>query len=254
MTRDEASARLDALLLGATFEVGRLWHVGTGDPADKSGSSYEGDGLSVSRHPEEWTRIAKLGGSSTWEVARRDGSPTTMVDAHEVPSVPLMEAAHALGWVEPVVVWTATLEDEDGDAITFDCATREEAIDEVAEGLDLDPDDPDDLAEIEGRVERADAWTPATDIMPSLTDGKGMSAHELVLVHALTVRPALSDVDGVWWEDTFDPDALSAPRGTVLADRVGRFDLAPHPGPEEEMGFEEWTEDGPGPAPSAPSP
>lgn len=48
-----------------------MWHVGTLDPKDKGnrGSSQEGLGLSFSDTPEEWVRIASLGGLPWWKAA-----------------------------------------------------------------------------------------------------------------------------------------------------------------------------------------
>lgn len=243
---------LDRVVLAATSPVGRLWHVGTGDPTHKGGSSYEGDGLSVSRHPADWARIARLGGR-VHEVVAGGGGPTVMVYAHEVDAVAAMEAARALGWVRPVTVWVATVEDEDGEPTTFDLATEEEAVEEVADALDLDPDHPADAREIASRVSREAAWAPEPVVLPSRTDANGMSALDHVLLHALAVRPSLSHVDGVWWEDRYDPVGLSAPRGTVHVERLDRFVLRPDPGPGPEMGFDEWIEGVAVPTPPTPA-
>ena len=54
--------------------LGLVTHVGTFDPADKGrgGESYEGTGLSVSVHPEDWEAIARLGGCPWWEADLSD--------------------------------------------------------------------------------------------------------------------------------------------------------------------------------------
>lgn len=36
---------------------------------------------------------------------------------------------------------------------------------------------------------------------------------------------AAEDLAGLWWEDRFDPAALSYPRGVILPDRVGSFEV-----------------------------
>lgn len=60
-------------------------HVGELDAALKGktghASSYEGSGLSVSRHPKEWEQIARLGGSPTWKIKHASGG-ISLLDAH----------------------------------------------------------------------------------------------------------------------------------------------------------------------------
>jgi hypothetical protein len=48
---DEITARLP------TVGHAEVWHVGTMDPGDKRRQSWEGMGLSVSRHPHGWVKI-----------------------------------------------------------------------------------------------------------------------------------------------------------------------------------------------------
>ena len=48
----------------------KLWHVGSMNPKDKRPGSYEGAGLSVSVHPEDWQQIAEIGGD-LWEFTKK---------------------------------------------------------------------------------------------------------------------------------------------------------------------------------------
>jgi len=40
-------------------KLNKVYHVGTMDITKKSFDSYEGSGLSISLHPEEWKKINK---------------------------------------------------------------------------------------------------------------------------------------------------------------------------------------------------
>lgn len=65
-----------------------LAHVGTFDPGRKAARlsrSYEGGiGLSMSVHPDDWTRIAKLGGAPTHWLTRNVGQDFRLLDAHAI--------------------------------------------------------------------------------------------------------------------------------------------------------------------------
>ncbi len=61
--------------------ISSVFHIGSLDPADKGDQSYEGHGLSVSRDPFEWERIAKLGGQTWW---RLDCDTGAFCDFHAI--------------------------------------------------------------------------------------------------------------------------------------------------------------------------
>jgi hypothetical protein len=44
-----------------------------------------------------------------------------------------------------------------------------------------------------------------------------------VNLYVATMHP---DLDGVWWNERLDPDALSAPRGVLLPHALGRWTVA----------------------------
>lgn len=59
----------------------KLYHVGTLNPENKGSDSHEGSGLSVSVHPNEWTRIAKLGGGDLYSLSK---SGNQFLDFHRM--------------------------------------------------------------------------------------------------------------------------------------------------------------------------
>ncbi len=85
----------------------KLFHVGTMNVADKQRGSYEGAGLSVSLHPEEWMHIAEIGGP-IWECRRRGNK---FIDYYKLSKhnkdVISMWAVHN-GWGNYKTVWRVT--------------------------------------------------------------------------------------------------------------------------------------------------
>ena len=59
----------------------------------------------------------------------------------------------------------------------------------------------------------------STAKFPDPTVGAGATDVEQVLATSW-VAECVPELDGVWWEDTFDPDGLSAPRGVLVMARI----------------------------------
>jgi hypothetical protein len=193
-----------------TVTFDEVFHVGTLNADDKRSqysTSLEGDGLSVSLHPDEWIQIARLGGNPTWR-ATRDGN--RFVDRWEITDEQrhAIEAwAVAVGLVETVTRFELTRYDcelED-DYITHLC-TFDEADSE------RDGDDDATITEIQTLAVR-----PALASLAAATAGDTLGAFDAALGVFVQTH---TDADGVWWFDTYNPDALSAPRGVIFADRV----------------------------------
>lgn len=178
-------------------EFDEVYHVGTLDAADRKGGSYEGEGLSVSLHPDEWSQIAKLPGQ-TWTLERADGDPLRLVSWHDLDDV---VRGQARGWVRREEVYVLRKWDDEYEQwLSFEFLTREEAEAE-AEFAE------DDIA--------SDVSWRATDDFPGrvYTD---VDCSDVLL--AAYVRHERPDLDGVWWEDDYDPDVLSCPRGVLVHD------------------------------------
>jgi hypothetical protein len=188
-----------------------LWHVGSMNPADKGTASYEGQGLSVSVHPEDWAAIARLGNNPTWVLTRPGGA---LLDAHALTDAQRdgIEAwGHQQGFVEPAQRWIVEFWDEDlDDTVTMTCLTREEADAEAEFRISAD-DSPATVREVTRFV--------ATPAFPDPTVQPGASDIFEPLT-ALWVSAHRRDLDGVWFADRYDPATLSCPRGVLAVDRV----------------------------------
>jgi hypothetical protein len=184
-----------------------VYHIGTLNPEHKRRGSLEGSGLSVSRHPREWIRIAQLGGNPVWEMHNDDG---VFVDAHKLNETHwyLIETwAIKNGWATREHTYRVWQLDEDGEEYYLEFLDYDEAMDEAG--------DEDAIEERKAIVmTQALAARMNTHVSPILTPGYLVAAY----------AEDNLDVDGVWWDDELDVLALSAPRGVIFADRVSDWD------------------------------
>jgi hypothetical protein len=187
------------------------YHVGTLNFAARKASSYEGDGLSVSVHPDDWARIARLS-DQVGPLSRRDGNPFRFLDAHSITD-PDRAAINGWGvdqgWLEPAVLWAVQNFDEDDEpAGHFLFATEDEARWE-AEAAD-------------GEEPYRDVWAvetfTATAAFPAARVLREQPGDVLLTVYVGRCRP---DLDGVWWEDIHNPLRLSCPRGVLVRGTAG---------------------------------
>lgn len=194
-----------------TFDGGEdetLWHVGTleqGDKHSQFSGSYEGAGLSVSRHPEEWRGIAGLPGSD-WQCDLGDNRFLDRWQLSKGQERAVENWAIEAGLLEPVTRWEVRWHDDElGRDVSIHCDSYDEALTEA-------DDDPQAITET-----RALAVTPRLSSFTGTPAGDTASAFDLSLT---AYAEAETDFDGVWWEDDYDPVALSCPRGVILPSRL----------------------------------
>jgi hypothetical protein len=189
-----------------SFAAGGLYHIGALDPADKGcrGPSHEGNGLSVSTHPDAWEAIARLGGQPWWRL-RRAGN--RFLDAHALTAA---QRSPLAGWAvrEDLACWTrawrVTWHDEElNQQRTFSCLDPDAAAAEAAD-LGGQVTHAIELAATERLHQRVGGWQD-----PGLTWD-----------HVLIAYAAAVGLDGVWWDEELDVAALSAPRGVIVPPRL----------------------------------
>lgn len=173
--------------------------------------SYEGAGLSVSECPDAWVQIARIGGP-TWHLDAPTGGGW-FLRAHDLTD---SERDDVIGWgvdhrlVERAVMWRAWSYDEESDSMRYMlCDSREDAETEVEELEDGSVEETPGLKPTAGLRERVKVHTDPADAFD-----------HLLTVWCEDTRP---DLDGIWWDDDFDPDAMSAPRGVILPGRVQQW-------------------------------
>lgn len=193
-------------------------HVGTLDATDRQDWSYEGEGLSVSVNPDDWSAIARLGDAPTWTLTRTDGEPLRFVSWHDLdPRARTAVRAWGTeqGWIAEKTVYRVTylgMDDNGYDTIcSFEATTAEDAEEEAAL-CDVDPDHPDTDFLV------TTAWRPTADF-PDRRIGRDDDPTDVLLAHY--VREQRPDLDGVWWADAYAPESLSCPRGVLVHDLDG---------------------------------
>ena len=190
----------------------KLWHVGSMDPKDKRDDSYEGAGLSVSVNPEEWQQIARIGGD-LWELTK---SGNRFVNYHRLTKVQrksIREWGVKNGYATPAELWRHSYFDEEvgeGEWRYSDFDTKEQAEAELGgqgEGVDE-------------KVEPVEGGLKATPKLEQKTLRKNISPVEMDDLLVTAYAEDELDCDGVWWQDTLDPENLSAPRGVIFPARL----------------------------------
>lgn len=199
-----------------------LYHVGDMDPAAKRTDSYEGAGLSVCLHPSAWRRIARghVGGT-THRLVNPQGR---FVDAHALDETmrhEILAWAVSRGLAEPARIWAVSWEQEDDDGeerrrcFVFDDA--DEAAEEAEEYEDCD-------VEIVDTMEHRSTPELLALTMQTRTQLGDSDVIDLVLpIWAHEVH----GIDGVWWNDRFQPWSLSAPRGVIRPEAVSTWTAEP---------------------------
>jgi hypothetical protein len=200
------------LLRPPIVRLSRVCHIGTLDPAEKGAFSWEAHALSVSRHPEEWEAIGRLGGRP-WHLLERAGGAFLDYWALREKSR-LRVALWGLGrglverrFLHARRCWDSELED----TLTTHHATRAEA-----------------LAQADGDSEQKIRRVVAYLATETLEKRIAMKPPELDAFDALLlcfVEDEHRDLDGVWWADRHGP--LSAPRGAIVPARLARWTRRP---------------------------
>lgn len=178
-------------------------HIGTLNENDRNSWSLEGDGLSVSDHPDAWRKIAKLGGLPEFSVTHPE-RPLSFVDAHRVsPSmhqqIETWATENNLG--RQVPVWHVDQwDDEYEDTYRSTYTSHEEAMDEASDTA---------------KVTRGRQFSFFDEHAPRGADPSNTQ-------DALLTKWSndATSADGVWWNDQLDPSRLSAPRGVIVPRQI----------------------------------
>lgn len=180
-----------------------VFHVGTLQADNRERLSYEGDGLSVSVHPQDWRIIARLTGS-TWELRHPNLESMSFLNVHSLSCDQrdtVLGWGLSQGWVEKVLQWQIPDFDENDNIVGSFCF---DSFEEAAGELEMDERDDCVPMAVENFVATADLPVERME---------GNSALEGLL--AVYVQH-LTELDGLWWNDSYDPQRCSCPRGVLL--------------------------------------
>jgi hypothetical protein len=195
-----------------------VYHVGTFDPSQKgqthNSQSLEGNGLSVSQHPQAWREIARLGDESTWKMEGK--TLNQFIDARALTAAhwaAIMTWSVERGLACATEVLRVSWFDEEDDErrwMEFDASLPGAQANADAELAGYEDNDP--------RLERLPGWrsTPALDVRIGYAV-PGTLVQDMVLTVFTEDVLFEKGAQGVWWDDRLDPAALSAPRGVIHA-------------------------------------
>lgn len=215
-----------------TLVYPEIAHVGTMDPSLQGSGSYEGRCLSVSQVPSSWARIARLGENGFILSGR--GRFVDVCGMSERQRREVIDWAVCQGLLELKEIARLHM---------FDTETEQWSYSDFPE-IDAAEDETEFMEEDEFRIEEMSAYIGTVKLAERAghrQSGAGMGAptsFDLALVEYASRDPAL---DGVWWDEHYDPASLSAPRGGIFPDRVADFDVRPADWEELEEFEERFT-------------
>lgn len=197
----------------------KVFHLGTMDPQIKgrthNACSLEGNGLSISTHPEAWREIARLGGEDKWELCREGAKFVDLRSLGQEHLDAVIQWAQQQGLVEMVPVAQVSYDGEyPGEGFRtvafFDMTCPEQQRMAKDELEAIEPEE-------HPRMETVD-MPRATLAMNERVGFKVPMGHVGDIALTLYAEDVLHEslgLDGVWWEDDLSPADLSAPRGVI---------------------------------------
>jgi hypothetical protein len=228
--------------------VGFVFHVGTMDSDQKGAThnrtSLEGNGLSVSIHPKEWTQIARLGGQPTWQL-KPLGRYISFLDFHALSAEnrDIISAwAVEKGLLRQTKLATITWNDDElggNVSSTYDIGTPKSLI-EARNQFNGYEEGEANWSESYGLV--ATAILDRRIGFPAPTGGAFAMAATCFVEDVLSTE---THVDGVWWAEDLDPGRYSAPRGVISKQSLqnSKWDVKPDGGrlSDDSPAMEEYT-------------
>lgn len=207
----------------ATLSFNKLFHVGTMNPTDKRHGSYEGAGLSVSLHPEEWMAIAGIGGP-IWQCVRPGNRFLNFLRLSKAQKKMIGDWAVEQGLATRQSIWRVYFWDDDaGEHRYFSFTNRQKAKNEAKytedeNGKSQPPVEiPGALVGTPALAQRMVQHAPEQHMT-----GESGDANPDDLV-AVAYAEDVMKLDGVWWNERLDPINLSAPRGVIVPSMIGHW-------------------------------
>ena len=196
----------------------KVSHVGSMDINQKSDNSgYEGgQGISVSTCPQEWIKLAKLGG----DIFKVSNKKSKFVDFHALKENQndidkLLKFAEKSGWITPTTIYKYSFYDGDMD---IDMEIDFSSIEEAKEEVEMNGEEFDDVITLVDGFAASDVLCNAvnlTSIAPAMV---------IDMVSTLFVEK-YTDCDGVWWNDDFSLETMSLPRGLIFSSKLDNWKI-----------------------------
>jgi hypothetical protein len=182
-------------------DLNTVYHVGFLDILNLSNRprvdfSLEGNGLSVSQHPQEWTKIAKLGGKDLYKLFKEDAN---FFMAYEEGHEKALEWCVENEYLIRKKKFRAYSSDEEGEEYYRELDTKKQAEKES-----------DDIRSVKGYAfskKGKEYW-----IQHFSSDPRNSMAEDFAVIF---YAEALG-YDGIWWNEELNTSIYSAPRGVIF--------------------------------------
>lgn len=216
--------------------INNIYHIGTLNAQDKKAHSLEGNTLSVSLCPNAWSYIAKLGGNPLWNISHN--TPLVFLDiyafiAQQQPTIMAWAIAQKHGYMGASYnVLMGDEENKDNNNIHYmACDTLKEAIREIS--------DPDALLITDCKHTAHEAYNNNQEVILIKKDiilhQEYMHTHRIAYstngmdnLAALYAETHFSaHIHGIWWNDIYNPNRYSAPRGGIFYQHLPNLTITP---------------------------
>lgn len=216
--------------------ISSIYHIGTLNTQDKKMHSLEGNTLSVSLCPSAWSYIAKLGGNPLWRISNNNS--LVFLDIYtfikqQRSTITTWAIAQKYGYMGASYnVLMGDEEGEDNNNIHYmACDTLTEAIREIS--------DPDNLLVTDCKNTAHEAYNHNQEVILIKKDiilaQEYMQSHRIAYstngidnLAALYAETHFSaHIHGIWWNDIYDPNRYSAPRGGIFYQHLPTLTITP---------------------------
>jgi len=188
----------------------RVYHVGDMDINSKSDFSLEGSGLSVSVNPEEWRKIAQLGGRSLYELTKPNGMFVNAYRLKKAQRQDIIQWGVTNNYVTLTDTYRVYQYDEEGRRSYMEFPTYEKAQAQV--------DDPKDI-----KISKT-GLLPTNKLNSETKQSKIDPTQTYDLLFTIFVEKT-TNYDGIWWNDVLDVYDYSAPRGVIFNSKLGEWKI-----------------------------
>lgn len=174
--------------------------------------SLEGSCVSVSDHPGDWKKIAKLSGVE-WYIQKEAALILDVLVTKKSPELMdiIKQWGINTGLINLQQRYKSFMTDECGEESYIVCNSRQEAIDEAGS-------EDNSVEEFECPV--------GTSILREIHNFNSEVVSEIALDFCIMAYAEnVLGVDGVWWEEKHDPWAYSAPRGGLFNPTSGEWEV-----------------------------
>lgn len=191
--------------------LGKLFHVGSLNAKKKGKHSYEGNGLSVSTHPDAWRRIAR--GQVSGDTFSANKTANRFLNAHALTNKHTEAIANwavQQGYLLPTGTVTVSWFDDEMDSeLSQEFLSMAKAKQEFG-----------DLEDYTVSVNKK-GYSP-TAMLKKITKNLQMTPTG-VLEYVLPLYAEEMGLDGVWWNDRLDVQKYSAPRGVIVPSKISTW-------------------------------